>query len=147
MHIRIAEVAAAFSLVLSLVDARRPGLEKRSGAAITRVTTDSVAGVPWFEYEKYQLTQDALGGRRTRGSVLRAAAFDSGPELQPGECRTFPGDSSWPSETEWSDLGDLLNGSLIQTFPVAAPCYKDWGVYNKEQCDVIRVNFSNPYFQ
>ncbi|KAK7998793.1 FAD/FMN-containing isoamyl alcohol oxidase-like protein MreA [Apiospora marii] len=133
MHTRIVK-AVAFSLVLSLVDARRVDLGKRSGAAITRVTADSVAGAPWFEYEKHQLVQDSI-------------ALDSGPRLQAGECRTFPGDSSWPSESDWSDLNDLLNGALIQTVPVAAPCYKDWGVYNKEQCDVIRVNFSNPYFQ
>ncbi|KAK8136859.1 restculine oxidase precursor [Apiospora sp. TS-2023a] len=138
MHTRIAQVAAAFSLVLSLVDARRLDLGKRNGAAITRVTTDSVAGVPWFEYERHQLAADGLGGLRARGS---------GPDLQPGECRTFPGDSSWPSESEWSDFSELLNGSLIQTVPVAAPCYKDWGLYNKEQCDVIRSNFINPYFQ
>ncbi|KAK8046239.1 hypothetical protein PG996_014303 [Apiospora saccharicola] len=137
MHSRIAKVTAAFSLVLSLGDARRLDLEKRSGAAVARVTTDSVAGAPWFEYERHQLAEDGLEGLRARGP---------GPELQPGECRTFPGDSSWPSESEWSDLNDQLNGSLIQTVPVAAPCYKDWGVYNKEQCDVIRVNFTNPYF-
>ena len=133
MHAGIVK-AVAFSLVLSLVDARRLDLRKRSGAAITRVDTDSVAGAPWFEYEKHQLVHDSID-------------FGSEPELQSGECKTFPGDSSWPSESAWSDLDGLLNGSLIQSVPVAAPCYKDWGVYNKEQCDVIRSNFSNPYFQ
>ncbi|KAK8058774.1 hypothetical protein PG994_009222 [Apiospora phragmitis] len=102
-----------------------------------------------FEYEKYQLTRDALKSLHTRSSESKVAdliGFDAGPELQPGECRTFPGDSSWPSESEWSDLNDLLDGSLIHTVPIAAPCYKNWGVYNQEQCDVVRSNFSNPYY-
>ncbi|KAK8065577.1 hypothetical protein PG997_012324 [Apiospora hydei] len=148
MHSHIARVAVV-SLILSVVGARRLDLRKPTRAAITRVNTDSVAGAPWFEYEKLQLTSDDLDGLSTRGSKPKVAGligFDVGPELQPGECRTFPGDSSWPSESEWSDFGDLLSGSLIQTVPVAAPCYKDWGVYNKEQCDAIRGSFPNPYF-
>ncbi|KAK8101282.1 hypothetical protein PG999_011656 [Apiospora kogelbergensis] len=136
------------SLVVAAVDARGLVLGKRSHAAITRVVTDSVAGASWFEYEKHQLTQDALEGLRARSPEPKVAdliAFDTAPTLEPGECRTFPGDSSWPLESEWSELNDLLGGSLIRTVPIAAPCYKDWDVYNKEQCDIVSDRFSDPY--
>ncbi|KAK6833641.1 hypothetical protein PG987_008335 [Apiospora arundinis] len=147
MHSYISKAVVA-CLIVAAVDARRLDLGKRSQSVTTRVSTDSAAGASWFEYEKHQLTQDALEGLRARSSEPKVAdliAFDTSPDLQPGECRTFPGDNSWPSESEWSDLNDLLDGSLIRTVPIAAPCYNDWGVYNKEQCDAITNQFSNPY--
>ena len=149
MHNYISK-GAVFSLVVSAAGARRLDLGKRSQAVITRLATDSVAGASWFEYEKHQLTQDALEGLRVRSPEPKVAdliAFDTAPNLEPGECRTFPGDSSWPPESEWSELNNLLGGSLIQTVPIAAPCYKDWDVYNKEQCDAISEKFTNPYLQ
>ena len=52
-------------------------------------------------------------------------------------CKVFPGDAEWPSADTWSQFNQTLNGSLIQTVPLAASCYSDWPEYNTEQCDAI----------
>lgn len=41
----------------------------------------------------------------------------------PTGCKVFPGDAKWPSDKDWSTLNDTLNGALIRTIPLAAPCY------------------------
>lgn len=69
------------------------------------------------------------------------------PVLSSGECRTYPGDEAWPSQSDWNTFNDELGGALIPTIPVAAPCYNDWGVYDEEECAAVTANFSDPYFQ
>lgn len=39
------------------------------------------------------------------------------------ECKTFPGDKLWPSETWWNQLDVFVGGALTKTTPLAAPCY------------------------
>lgn len=39
-------------------------------------------------------------------------------------CKTFPGDAAWPSTLIWTVFDILLGGALIETVPIAAPCYK-----------------------
>ncbi|KAI1185038.1 hypothetical protein F5B17DRAFT_446427 [Nemania serpens] len=39
-------------------------------------------------------------------------------------CRSIPGDSSWPEKSVWADLNTTLNGKLIASVPIAAPCHK-----------------------
>ncbi|KAI4592656.1 hypothetical protein KJ359_010558 [Pestalotiopsis sp. 9143b] len=68
------------------------------------------------------------------------------PVLSSGECRTYPGDEAWPSQSDWNTFNDELGGALIPTIPVAAPCYNDWGVYDEEECAAVTANFSDPYF-
>ncbi|KAI1636379.1 FAD binding domain-containing protein [Biscogniauxia mediterranea] len=39
------------------------------------------------------------------------------------QCRYLPGDSGWPSETEWSKLNDTVEGRLIRGVPLAQTCF------------------------
>jgi hypothetical protein len=38
-------------------------------------------------------------------------------------CKTFPGDALWPIKLIWGVFDILLGGALIETVPIAAPCY------------------------
>ena len=125
-------------------------LPRNVAAAATRVNAESSAGAAWFEYEKTQLTQQAIEGLRRTAATAGIASlvdFERGPTLATGECKTFPGDDAWPSGAQWDALNGLLGGSLIPTVPIAASCYHSWGVYDQARCAAVTENFTDPYFQ
>ena len=107
-----------------------------------------------FPYERKQLTdqgfQDLYGSSAT-SELTRLLDFDDGSDktgkrLQSGECREFPGSPSWPSQSAWAILNTALQGALIPTTPLAAPCFRGWAsVYNEGKCTAIKNTFSNPY--
>ncbi|KAI1125251.1 hypothetical protein F5Y10DRAFT_11963 [Nemania abortiva] len=39
------------------------------------------------------------------------------------ECKVFPGDANWPSESEWARLNASMNGALLKPKPAASVCY------------------------
>ncbi|KOS23052.1 hypothetical protein ESCO_003775 [Escovopsis weberi] len=72
-------------------------------------------------------------------------AFNTtGPVVRSGECKVFPGDDGWPSQEEWDALDSVLGGALIKSVPIAAPCYRDWGRYDAEECRALLGNWTNP---
>ncbi|RYP49501.1 hypothetical protein DL768_004804 [Monosporascus sp. mg162] len=121
-----------------------------------KVSTESLAGAPYFEYETWQLTDQALERIRDDPDVTEYADlfdFDSGvstgnhPSSTPTKCRVFPGDEDWPSERKWKILNKLLGNALIPTTPLAAPCYSNWGVYDAAKCEAITANWGDAYIQ
>jgi hypothetical protein len=105
---------------------------------------------PLFDYEKQQLTDDDISGLDP--SVRRILDFDndarnSSSLPKSGDCKAFPGDENWPAENDWEYFNEALGGALIPTVPIAAPCYKNWGVYNEEECTTVLNNWTNPYLQ
>ncbi|EAQ91882.1 hypothetical protein CHGG_00117 [Chaetomium globosum CBS 148.51] len=108
---------------------------------------------PLFEYETRSLTKEGLEDLLAEAGVVDNASlfsFDDGVEASPGvgrpACKVFPGDSEWPSQSIWHTFDKLLGGALIETVPVAAPCYQNLGVYDAERCAAVRDSFTNPYF-
>ncbi|ORY61446.1 FAD/FMN-containing isoamyl alcohol oxidase-like protein MreA [Pseudomassariella vexata] len=115
--------------------------------AATVVPYDSVAEAPRFDYELVQLTEDVverIGKEEATAEYADLFAFDDGPILQPGECKTFPGDEGWPADAKWDIFNGLLGNALIPTTPVAAPCCPNWGIDDKEKCNAIITNFADP---
>lgn len=39
------------------------------------------------------------------------------------ECKVFPGDAQWPSESAWAQLNASINGVLLRPKPAASVCY------------------------
>lgn len=58
----------------------------------------------------------------------------------------IPGDTCWPSETKWAALNRTVSGRLLQTTPVAAPCYAGSG-YNAAECASVVANWTQSSFQ
>lgn len=110
---------------------------------------------PLFAYETNALTDDTLKDfLDTSGAATDATlfAFDdervsSADRLKSGACKVFPGDANWPSQDVWRVFDKLIGGALIETVPLAAPCYQNLGVYSSEKCAVIHANWTNAYLQ
>ncbi|KAI1074439.1 FAD binding domain protein [Whalleya microplaca] len=85
-------------------------------------------------------------------AVLIAAAWiaTSRPSLslfhKRPRCRCFPGDTCWPSSTEWDSLNQTVGGKLIATVPIASPCHDSFpGVsFDADECARIQENWSRP---
>ncbi|KAK4238192.1 6-hydroxy-D-nicotine oxidase [Achaetomium macrosporum] len=130
------------------------------GLAIASIFSHAVArdtqahAYPLFEYETNFLTEEGLQRLIYKAGVVDNAhlfAFDDGTDgnpdrLRSGSCKAFPGDADWPSPSTWRTFDKLLDGALIQTLPVAAPCYRNLGVYDAEKCAAVQNSFTNPYF-
>ena len=54
-----------------------------------------------------------------------------------GSCKTFPGDVLWPSKLTWDLLSLLTGGTVFETVPIGAVCYKNNKHYNAAQCQEI----------
>ncbi|KAM7187069.1 6-hydroxy-D-nicotine oxidase [Naviculisporaceae sp. PSN 640] len=112
--------------------------------------------LPLFLYEENSLTEDSLKslvestGVSSNAELFTFAARtkdNAKDKLKPGTCRVFPGDSSWPSESAWRDFSKLLGpkNALIETIPLAAPCYRDSDGLGPERCAAIQENWVDPY--
>lgn len=115
-------------------------------------STSSETSADWFAYETLQLTDEIIANLSAPGSV-NASLFDFGVignttsnrsgSLSSGQCKTAPGDASWPSTSVWETFNSFLGGSLINTVPLASPCYHDWGNYDADLCAIITANWSD----
>ncbi|KAH8892559.1 FAD-binding domain-containing protein [Thozetella sp. PMI_491] len=108
------------------------------------VTAAALSHAAWsltFNFEDTQLTKE-----ETRGfSAIEFGDTQSGQLPPSGSCRAFPGTSEWPSDGEWKELNDTLNGALLKPIPVAAACYKG-PHYNAARCDFLLNNASSTHF-
>lgn len=111
---------------------------------------------PLFGYEINSLTEEKLHQLlKKAGELEKTHLFDFDNEIGHGvtsvseksQCKAFPGRSGWPSRDTWALFDKLLDGTLIETVPIAAPCYLNLGIYNAEKCALVRDSFANPYFQ
>lgn len=66
-------------------------------------------------------------------TLLSAAAASSGASSQ---CKTFPGDKTWPSNSEWNSLNKTVAGRLVATVPLGAPCHGP--AFSEDVCKNLR---------
>ncbi|EHA25629.1 hypothetical protein ASPNIDRAFT_43953 [Aspergillus niger ATCC 1015] len=118
-------------------------------AATTVPSTNSVANAPFFASEIHQLTDGVLAGlQASLGNSTALFEFGhntSTKSLSSGECKVFPSDAAWPSDSTWSLFDQLLGGALIKTVPLAASCYPSWSEYNKTECDYVSDEWTVSY--
>ena len=65
------------------------------------------------------------------------------------QCRSIPGDDAWPDYSTWNSLNETVDGNLIATVPIAAPCHhsalgKNISLYDEEACSTLRDNWFFP---
>jgi hypothetical protein len=137
----------------------RQDVDASIAPAATTVSTDSPAGVALFSAEAVQLTDEALQAASAQANsstdVLALFGFENSTSAantrrlaqRSGKCKVFPGDWNYPSSLVWNIFDLLLGGALIKTTPVAAPCYKDFGVYDEAKCADITARFTTANLQ
>ncbi|KAJ7098272.1 FAD binding domain protein [Mycena epipterygia] len=54
-------------------------------------------------------------------------------------CKTIPGDTTWPSDTDWSNFNDSLDGRLIKTIPIAQSCHTP--TYDESRCAEVKTRW------
>lgn len=55
------------------------------------------------------------------------------------QCRCFPGDSCWPSQSAWSQLNSSVSGRLVASAPLASVCHDP--SFNSAECDSLTENW------
>lgn len=63
----------------------------------------------------------------------------------PGDCKTYAGDSSWPSALLWHAFDFLLGGALLEVPPIASPCYSNWDNYDEAYCTYLEDEFTSSF--
>lgn len=58
----------------------------------------------------------------------------------------MPGDFLYPPDFVWKVFNLLVGGSLIETVPLASPCYTNWNNYDAGKCSFINANWANNSF-
>ena len=127
------------------------------GLVAATLTAAQDTNQPLFSYETNALTDGTLKSliASTPGAAANDAlfAFDDAristlDRLKSGACQVFPGGADWPSQAVWHVFDKLLGeGALIETVPLAAPCYQNLVVFSTEKCAAVRSGWADPYLQ
>ncbi|KAF2837890.1 FAD/FMN-containing isoamyl alcohol oxidase-like protein MreA [Patellaria atrata CBS 101060] len=67
-------------------------------------------------------------------------AFPNGVKVSTAKCKSYPGDSDWPTEEQWNAFNKTLGGNLIKPVPLALPCYAGES-YNATTCASLQRNW------
>lgn len=65
-------------------------------------------------------------------SLANSAALSSSPT----NCKCFPGDACWPTDSQWSLFNETVNGRLIKTVPLGSPCHNP--TYDAVRCEQLK---------
>lgn len=60
-------------------------------------------------------------------------------------CRCIPGDQCWPSRATWSSFNQSIDGRLVATVPLGAPCHG--AAYDKVKCEALKEEWTQPELQ
>lgn len=83
-------------------------------------------------------------------AILSLQKVRAGPVATPSDsqsrsnCRYLPGDANWPSLRDWANLNSTVEGRLIQTVPLAAPCHDP--TYNQAVCTQYLASWAFPTY-
>ncbi|KAH9897401.1 hypothetical protein F4778DRAFT_232684 [Xylariomycetidae sp. FL2044] len=68
-------------------------------------------------------------------SQIRSVVLGTSDTTESTFCRCFPGDTCWPSESDWAEFNRTVEGRLVATIPVASVCHDNpWVPYDAEAC-------------
>lgn len=124
--------------------------------AAAAVEHSSPAGVPLQPPEIQQVTEDVIRyilsdpetAKYAKHFVFDNITTERKDPVRHVPCKSFPGYDSWPELVIWDVFNRLLDGALVPTVPIAAPCYDTkWGGKSEAKCTNVINNFTNPLFQ
>lgn len=84
-------------------------------------------------------------GRSTGLILTGLLALGSPVAANADFCRYLPGDQNWPSRATWSSFNQSIDGRLVATVPLGAPCHG--AAYNKAKCDALKEAWTQPELQ
>lgn len=91
----------------------------------------ALCATPNFDYEEVLLTEEEAGADT---ALAFGDPSDDASATHRPQCKSHPGDESWPSESEWESFNESLGGVLLHPSPPGAACYPDHREYDPEQC-------------
>jgi hypothetical protein len=108
----------------------------------------------YFSEEAFQLTNDSLSALDDIDAAHASLFYPENTSQRRNvasyssrKCKTFPGDSLWPSTTVWRLFDWVTGGALIKTVPIAASCYDDYETYDKSLCNHVVDQWTNSSLQ
>lgn len=117
--------------------------------ARTTVPEAVAANSPLLDSERIQLTEaviDRIKNDSVASSIADVVAFGhNGTTMKQNftNCKTYPGDVLWPSQSEWDIFNALLDDGLIPTVPVASTCYDSkWRPKDVAKCNHVVSDFT-----
>lgn len=71
-----------------------------------------------------------------------AASLLAVAQASTSACRCFPGDACWPSANTWTQFNQSIDGQLIKTIPLGAPCHAP--SYDAGVCSTLKAGWELP---
>lgn len=142
-YLQLAAVAISLSFGVSALP------QLLNGTEITRPTT---AATPEpFPYENLVLTEEITQGFPELDFDDVVYTDDSEPIARRAllanlDCKLLPSDRSWPVSTVWSLVNLATRQGIIETVPLAAPCYNG-PYYNAAKCADITARWTDSDLQ
>ncbi|KAI1128829.1 hypothetical protein F5Y10DRAFT_277156 [Nemania abortiva] len=65
---------------------------------------------------------------------------------QARECKCTPGESCWPSDSDWAAFNATVDGRLLRTKLPASVCYPGSADYDEATCESVIANWNDPPF-
>ena len=81
--------------------------------------------------------------RELLAGVAALAAPDAVFAGAPSRKRVRPGEAGWPTEAEWSELGQAVGGRLSRPVSMLAPCQ---AAPKSDACNALLKDLQNPFF-
>ncbi|KAL4808590.1 hypothetical protein BDV18DRAFT_150977 [Aspergillus unguis] len=74
--------------------------------------------------------------------AIATALLLAGSVAASSDCHCLPGDSCWPSTSQWDALNSTVNGRLIATVPIGSPCHDP--TYDATACEALQNDWNLP---
>ena len=103
-------------------------------------STVSVVGrAAFFEWEDIQAT-----GHSNTALIHRRKTSNSINAVVQRQCKVFPGDEDWPTDTDWRTFNETLGGTLLKPIPQSSVCWENtiYSDYSPSQCAAVTANFN-----
>ncbi|KAH6844153.1 Zinc finger E-box-binding homeobox 1 [Alternaria postmessia] len=68
--------------------------------------------------------------------ILTLLSVVSATNPTSNRCKSFPGDKSWPSQSDWNSLNKTVGGRLVATVPLGAPCHGS--TFDNAACESLK---------